>query len=161
MAASLRLSRGFHRLGLFLAAIPLLVGGSLSVLNASHYANNKEQLLVCAHQAFGKGNDPIPKGFFPVPETEGPPAPVPQASDKSPVGLRDFNLQLSLKDVGCSSLDEDTVSYAAARDLPALNWIATFASALMPDMAITLTVTLGVYGLVRAIGWVIGGFASS
>jgi hypothetical protein len=30
----------------------------------------------------------------------------------------------------------------------------------MPSMAITLAVTLVLYGVVRAIGWVIGGFVS-
>jgi hypothetical protein len=34
MSTSQRVSRGFHRLGLFLAAILLLVGGTLSVIYA-------------------------------------------------------------------------------------------------------------------------------
>jgi len=79
MSASQKLSRGFHRLALFLAAIPLLVGGYFSVFSA---------LL-----------EP---------------------------------------------------SYAGHRLFP-----------LSIGFAITLAVTLAVYGVVRAIGWVVGGFAAS
>ena len=85
---------------------------------------------------------------------EGRPAPEGQASDKKG-GPWELYWQLSLKDVGCSSSDKATVSYAEARDLPAFNWIATFVSAMMPSMAITLAITLAVYRIVRAIGWVL------
>jgi hypothetical protein len=53
MASSQRLSRGFHRLALFLAAIPLLLGGSLSVYIAFDLANRlweQHQKLLCAHE---------------------------------------------------------------------------------------------------------------
>jgi hypothetical protein len=51
MAAS-RVSRGFHRLGLLLAAIILLLGGSFWVISANQvatYASLHHKALVCAH----------------------------------------------------------------------------------------------------------------
>ena len=39
MSTAKRVSRGFHRLAVFLAAIPLLLGGSLSVYIAFGLAN--------------------------------------------------------------------------------------------------------------------------
>jgi hypothetical protein len=79
MAASLRLSRGFHRLALFLAAIPLLIGIAF----------------------------------------------------------------LFIAILGASAGD---VGKLAPR------WAL--------GSAITLAISLAVYGIVRAIGWVIGGFVS-
>ena len=82
MSASQRVSRGFHRLGLFLAAIPLLVGGALVITSA---------------------------------------------------------------------IDK----------VPEFSWLSAFAASVeWLGLAITLAVTLAVYGLVRTIGWVIGGFAA-
>jgi hypothetical protein len=52
MAASQGVSRGFHRLGLFLAAIIVLVGGYYWVVSASEVANQDwrhHKALVCAH----------------------------------------------------------------------------------------------------------------
>jgi len=40
-------------------------------------------------------------------------------------------------------------------------WWANFSKALGISLAITLAASLAVYGVVRAIGWVIGGFAAS
>jgi hypothetical protein len=52
MSSPQRISRGFHRLGLFLAAIPLLIGiGSMIFTGID--ANNswrRHQKLVCAHE---------------------------------------------------------------------------------------------------------------
>ena len=53
MVASQRVSRGFNRLGLFLAAMPLLVGGSISLfiaLNAASNGSVHHQHLLCAHK---------------------------------------------------------------------------------------------------------------
>jgi hypothetical protein len=53
MAALERLNLNFHRLALLLAAIPLLLGGSLSVYIAFDLANrlwDQHQKLVCAHE---------------------------------------------------------------------------------------------------------------
>jgi hypothetical protein len=48
-----KIGRGFHRLAFFLAAIPLLLGGALSVYIAFDLANRlweQHQKLVCAHE---------------------------------------------------------------------------------------------------------------
>jgi hypothetical protein len=50
MATSQSLSRGFHRLALFLAAIPLIVGvfAIANVLVQADRANRQHQQLVCS-----------------------------------------------------------------------------------------------------------------
>ena len=144
MATSQRLSRGFHRLALFLAAVPLLVGGWFAVLTAKDEARialYKHQQLVCAHEHIAQAPAAHPpKGLL---------------SDE------DVGFPLSLKGVGCSGNENETVTYEEARNPPGFNWFATFTSTLMPSMAITLALSLAVYGIVRTIGWVIGGFAAS
>jgi len=53
MAASQRVSRGFHRLALFLAAIPLLLGTILSLGYANNVADQNQKQhakLVCANK---------------------------------------------------------------------------------------------------------------
>ena len=53
MAALARPNRDFHRLAVLLAAIPLLLGGSLSVYIAFDLANRlweQHQKLLCAHE---------------------------------------------------------------------------------------------------------------
>jgi hypothetical protein len=139
MSASQRVSRGFHRLALFLAAIPLLLGGSLSVYIAFDLANRlwaQHLKLVCAHEhVVGK---------------------------KLGDTVYDQSDTVKLKEIGCSNSD-DTVTVGEARNPPPnLNWFAEFGSGLLlSPLPQTLIVTLGVYVVVRAIGWVIGGFATS
>jgi hypothetical protein len=137
MSAAQRVSRGFHRLALFLAAIPLLLGGSLSIYIAFDLANRlweQHQKLVCAHQH--------------VP---------PQMPSENPFDQFDT---VKLKQIGCSNSD-DTITVGEARNPPPnLNWFAAFGSGLLRSpLPQTLIITLGVYVVVRAIGWVIGGFA--
>jgi hypothetical protein len=70
------------------------------------------------------------------------------------------NATLNLKRIGCSDLETETISLGEARSEP-VPWGRLFNSAFWPGLAITLTVSLALYALVRAIGWVIGGFAAS
>jgi hypothetical protein len=135
MAASTGPSRNLHRLALFLAAIPLLLGGSLSVYIAFDLANrlwDQHQKLVCAHK-YVAGQKPSGKVF-------------------------DQFDTVKLKQIGCSNSD-DTVTVGEARNPPPnLNWFAEFGSALLlSPLPQTLIVTLVVYVVVRVIGWVIGG----
>jgi hypothetical protein len=139
MSTAQRVSRGFHRLALFLAAIPLLLGGSLSIyvaFNLANRAREQHQKLVCAHEHIA-GQKP---------------------------GENVFNQfdTIKLKQIGCSNSD-DTVTVGEARNPPPnLNWFAAFGSGLLlSPLPQTLAVSLLVYGIVRAIGWVIGGFAAS
>ncbi len=147
MAASQRVSRGFHRLALFLAAIPFLVGGAWSLTVALGEASNakvRHEHLVCAQM-----------------KLKNTPAPAPaRAGQPKEWSFEEF-VGINLKQVGCSDYDHDNVTYEEARNPPAFNWLATFGSAMLPSMPITLALALAVYGIVRAIGWVIGGFAAT
>jgi hypothetical protein len=138
MSTAQRVSRGFHRLGLFLAAIPLQVGGAWSIfaaLNEANYDLAKHQQLVCAHERVAK---------------EKP-------------GENIFNRfdSISLKEIGCSDGPETLTVDEARNNPPDFNWLPTFGPGLVPGLPITLALTLAIYLLVRAIGWVIGGFAAS
>jgi hypothetical protein len=68
------------------------------------------------------------------------------------------NREVSLKKLGCSEWEYDTAKFAEIRDVsPKLNRLGILAPPLMQGLAITLAITFAVYGVVRAIGWVIGG----
>jgi hypothetical protein len=138
MAASPRPIRDFHRLALLLAAIPLLLGVSLSVYIAFDLANRfweQHQKLVCAHEHV--------------------------AGQKPGENVFDQFDTIRLKQIGCSNSD-DTVTVGEARNPPPdLNWFAEFGSALLlSPLPATLIVTLVVYLVVRAIGWVVGGYVA-
>ena len=65
MGASTRVSRGFHRLALFSAAIPLLVGAYLSVVYAVGEASMPPEEVWSrpALKIEGFGTVPLPPGF--------------------------------------------------------------------------------------------------
>ena len=63
--------------------------------------------------------------------------------------------------VCCGEKYDADISYGEALIPPDFNWLTTFVSGLIHSISITLALSLAVYGLVRAIGWVIGGFAAS
>src|SRR5262249_11092480 len=103
-----KIGRGFHQLALLLAALPLLIGGSLSVYIAFDLANRlweQHQTLVCAHQHI--------------------------AAQKPGENVFDQFNTVKLKQIGCSNSD-DTVTVGEARNPPPnLNWFAEFGSALL------------------------------
>jgi hypothetical protein len=152
MSTSQRVSRGFHRLALFLAAIPLLIGIVSSVLWGFHDANlasDKHQQLVCAQNRLGTREKPwtIPWDALVKAYESGTPL---------------ENAEVSLKRLGCSEWEYDSVRLGEALDVsPKFDWIGKFAPPSGIGFAITLVVSLALYGAVRAIGWVIGGFAAS
>jgi hypothetical protein len=68
---------------------------------------------------------------------------------------------LYLKDAGCSDKASDITSFGEARTLPSpFNWTIPFVTWLAIGSVLTLAASFAAYGLVRAIGWVIGGFAA-
>ena len=152
MSAAQRVSRGFHRLGPFLAAVPLLVVGTWSVFNALNAANNarlshdEQAHLVCAKAriaAMRKTNPDEPSVFSGEDDL---------ADDE----------QIDVQKLGCS----DRAQTASFREVfnskpDDFSYPIEFLPPLAIGLAITLGLTLFVYGLVRAIGWVIGGFAAS
>ena len=131
--SSQRISRGFNRLALLTAALPLLLGIIYSLCSAYQTANDqliRHHKLVCAREH---------AGLWP---------PVTAWSGDYDVTA---SIPLDLKSVGCSDRDNDTVSFAEARNPPEFNWWASYARQVAPFLALTAAISLGAYGLVRAL----------
>ncbi|MGA8433592.1 MAG: hypothetical protein WB713_02135 [Methyloceanibacter sp.] len=152
MAASKRVSRGFHRLGLFLAAIIVLVGGYYWVVSAGEVANQDwrhHKALVCAHHFRHRDE----KRFWDLGLTE---------LDETGEAIID------LRALGCSQTVNDPheiIKFGEVRVVPSFSWLSSFGSELLfPPILISalaaLVLAVAAYGIVRAIGWVVGGFVS-
>ena len=143
MSTSQQISRGFHRLAILIAAIPLLGGGPFALVNGFNQAadaSSDHQKVICAHEYLARARDqpkPNYKLMF-APDSD----------------------RLNLKEIGCSNDEQDTVSFGDAWNPPQFNWLGVLGPTLAYNLAVVLAVSLGVYVLVRAIGWVIGGFAA-
>jgi len=122
MSTSQRVSRGFHRLGLLLAIIALMVGSTLSVI----YALNEASPAL--------SSNPMPKSSAAIPSS---------------------GKHLTIDGVEISPTPDQQNGKVDRMVLP--YWRIKFAA---KGLGISLAVSLAVYGLVRAIGWVIGGFAA-
>ena len=127
MAGSERDSRGFHRLGVLLAALALLIGGTWSVIYAL--------------------NEAAPAS------SENPP---PKSSAATPSSGK--NLTIDGVDISPVLTPDQQNEKLDRMALP--SWRTKFAERLAKGLTISLAVSLAVYGIVRAIGWVIGGFAA-
>ena len=127
MAGSERDSRGFHRLGVLLAALALLIGGTWSVIYAL--------------------NEAAPAS------SENPP---PKSSGATPSSGK--NLTIDGVDISPVLTPDQQNEKLDRMALP--SWRTKFAERLAKGLTISLAVSLAVYGIVRAIGWVIGGFAA-
>jgi hypothetical protein len=68
--------------------------------------------------------------------------------------------KLDLKQIACSDRDYETVTYGEARNVYG-SLLRAVAQLLGIGLSLTLAASLAVYAIVRAIGWVIGGFAAS
>ena len=162
--SSQRVSRGFHRLGLFLAAIPFLVGAGLTLFEGSAAVQRARQShqerveLFCARSHYA--------------EQQSRPDPLVEEIDRL-AGIRPGSLEamfgntgkpIWLSDIGCTNERGKTASpeavFHATEPAP-----FSRATALLPVLStgliISFAVALGVYGLIRALDWVIGGFAAS
>jgi hypothetical protein len=67
MASSRRISLGFHRLAILLAAIPLLIGGTIAILesyDALTSASGKHQALECVYSAKQKDPEQFRRWYF-------------------------------------------------------------------------------------------------
>ena len=151
MAASQRVSRGFHRLGLLLAAIILLIGGSYWVSQAAEVAGiywRHHKALMCAHDFLQRDE----KRFWDL-------SYMPDNTDE---------VVIDLKALECSQPVNDPlaiVQFGEVRVVPSFSWISSFGSELLfPPILITalaaLILAYAAYGVIRTIGWVIGGFVS-
>jgi hypothetical protein len=78
---------------------------------------------------------------------------------------------VDLKALGCSDPHgmhdySELISFGDVKVVPPFSWISTFGSQLLfppilLDLLAAIVLALAVYVLLRAIGWVIGGFAAS
>jgi hypothetical protein len=70
---------------------------------------------------------------------------------------------VSLEALGCAKKPwrEGVAHILQAPDPGWFNFAGTFITAFLLTLAAVFAVSLAVYGLVRTIGWVIGGFAAS
>jgi hypothetical protein len=127
MAGSERDSRGFHRLGVLLAALALLIGGTWSVIYALNEAASAS--------------------------SENPP---PKSSGATPSSGK--NLTIDGVDISPVLTPDQQNEKLDRMALP--SWRTKFAERRAKGLTIGLAVSLAVYGIVRAIGWVIGGFAA-
>jgi hypothetical protein len=84
----------------------------------------------------------------------------PQGYNDREAQVVNLNQVIDLKRTGCFGSETITVR-EALKPLTSLDWLSVFATTMALGVAITLLFSLVVYGLVRAIGWVIGGFAAS
>jgi hypothetical protein len=133
-SASPRVSRGFHRLAVFLAGAVFIVAGLIVASDARDNADSRHKKLTCAHAK-----------LMEMPAS-GPPWNDPAT------------YEIDLKSLGCSDWVE-AVSFDEARNPP--SWLGMFLRSLGPGFGLTLAAALILYGLVRAIGWIIGGFVAS
>jgi hypothetical protein len=141
--SSQQVTRRFHRLAALTAAIPLLLGIIYSTCSAYEAANgelHRHDKLVCARAHAGLW-PPVTASSGDYDETSGIP--------------------LDLKSVGCSNHDGDLVSFEEARNPPEFNWWRIYARQVVPLLALTAAISLGVYGVVRALDGSIGGLAVS
>jgi hypothetical protein len=76
------------------------------------------------------------------------------------IDWKDDYYRINLKQVGCSDDMHETVTYGEVNNPPAFDWLNELGLPPALAAAVTLAVSLSVYGLIRAIGWVIGGFAA-
>jgi cell division protein FtsN len=128
MSTSQRVSRGFHWLGLLLAVIALLVGGTFSVI----YALNEAGPALSSN-------------------------PTPQSSAATPSSGKNLTIDgVDISPTPDSPTPDQQNGKVDQMVLP--YWRIKFAA---KGLAISLAASLAVYGIVRAIGWAIGGFAAA
>ena len=159
MGTSQQVSRGFHRLGLILATIPLLIGAGMVAQAYADYAklsgSTQYQQKMCAHDYLEREGLVLTDDEM----KELKPWQVPWQLYKLPkgeaVGTYNKEWLIRLKKIGCSNDEEAVITYGEARD--ASGWFE-YATRVV---GITLAISGAVYGLVRAIGWVVGGFMAS
>jgi hypothetical protein len=151
MTTAEKISRGFHRLGLFLAALILLIGVPYSLFQALElmdYDVQHDEALKCAHDLLQRD----PKRFWDLNFIK--PEDLNHVTDDWPVDLSTF---------GCSDPEGGMVTFGEVRVVPPVNWISRFGSLWLGLPARiyglgALLLALAIYALVRAIGWIIGGF---
>jgi hypothetical protein len=167
MAASQRASRGFHRLALFLAGMSLLVVGSLSVIIAPDWnvpapvfwsrpsTNNMPavSVITVAPKPF---DDPIALSPSDEPGLENAIRDLAEVEKSKMLQIEGVETTQMPREFEWESTDRQN---EIVNQIVAANWRTKFAVPLAMGLAITLAVSFAVYGIVRAIGGVVDGFA--
>jgi hypothetical protein len=175
--ASVRVGRGFHRLGAFLAGIILLLGVGVAAFDGYMKASGaslKHNKLVCARDkiraasdgilAYDRMNTPKSGGVSlddPLQEQGEVTGQISKKHVDLPPGLVPDDMQ-DLQKLGCVTWPEQVSAKAALAEGDSFSWTQAFLSSDAPIiLAVTLGLSLAAYLLMRVIGWVAAGFASS
>src|SRR5262245_1748287 len=137
--SSQRINRGFHRLALFLAAISLLIGTFAALLLAPDWT-----APFSSPKWSVRGRSLEHHRRLTTIQIEGIGEIDVSPFDKMPFGEMDQAQQQS-------TVDKIVTNY----------WRSKVAIPFLQGFGITIAISLAVYGIVRAIGWVIGGSAAS
>ena len=164
MSVSQRLSRGFHRLGLFVALIPLLVGAAATFFAGSDAVKSGRQ----SHQAQVELH--CARSYYA--EQYSKPNPLIEEMNRL-VGIKPGSLEamfgntgkpIYLGDIGCAEERGKTASPEAvfyATEPAPFSRANALLPVLLTGLLISFAVASSVYGVIRAIGWVVGSFAAS
>ena len=106
--------------------------------DAKDMADRRHQMALCAHNY--------------VEEIEK------ATRDRPPRFNSDEDWEVSFAKAKCSISEAEPITFAEARNPPTFHWL--FAAYAAPGIALALGIAACIYGLLRAIGWVIGGFAA-
>jgi len=160
-----RVGHRFHRLALFLAVMSLLVVGSLSVIILPDWnvpvpafwskpsINNMPAVSVIA-VAPKSFDDPITLSPADEPGLENAIRDLAEIEKSKMLKIEGVEtVQMSPEFEGESTHRQSEI----INHLVAVNWRAKFVVPLTIGLATTLAVSFAVYGLVRTIGWVVGG----
>ena len=178
MTTAQRVSRGFHRLGLFIAATFLLAGISIAAVLVLGATDNDQRSAIeqhatlvalnCAKEKLAEqdrtrrtytseelGVEKLPDGTYKLPEGW-------KKVTETEQWYYDHGYR-NLKLLGCTDEDSwrlksDIANATAPPSQPTFSYWQTLN--LLGFMIVSIIAIL-IYGLVRAIGWVIGGFAGS
>jgi hypothetical protein len=166
--ASPRPIRDFHRLGLFTAGMLLLAVGSLSAIIAPDW--NVPAPVFWSKPTID--NTPAVSVIAVAPKPfDDPVAGSPSDEPGLEKAIRELaeiekTKMLKIEGVETVQMPPEFEWESADRQseivnqIVAANWRTKFAVPLAIGFAMTIAVSLAVYGLVRALGWVVGSFAT-
>jgi hypothetical protein len=144
MSAAQRISRGFHRLGLVLAAITFLIGASVAAVFVPDWnaplSSPKWTVTGLGHPCKGHC-DPLPEGWVYV-------------GTLNIDGIGSFQVPDGFSKLAVADQQKTVDGFVVS------NWRTKVAVPLAEALGAMLVFSLALYILVRAIGWVIGGFAT-
>jgi len=152
------INRGFHRIGVFLACTVFLLSIGVTVFVAvnEHDTPLRHKWLVCARDKLrvgpSEGTTATDIGH-PLSEAE---VALPY---KLPPGYVLTETQ-DLKALGCTDYPETVSTKDALNESDGVSWIGAFLSLTsLIVFATGIGLSLAVYGVIHAVGWVITGFA--